>query len=286
MDNNDHNDADTITIVKPPRAGDVHSVLPPADQLNVIQHVSNAEQQEVFQLPNTVDQPTVFQNVLEGNTAQCSSQATNMGDESLSTADLEQINAFHSFVDRSTPEVPDKNRESSVTAQSPHARSTPSSPTTTGLAHSLQRGVRRRILSLTRWPTHPTSLTQIVRSQHLKSSPTKALRPQWWRGTRRLSRNYHCGGSIQNKQAIDASNEEDRKRRSMKRWRREKRVQTPGHRLEYEPGSPQPRPGPMGATGKGARIKKQPERFGRNNPLSSPLASEAKTTTSNWRQTP
>ena len=96
----------------------------------------------MFQQSEQPEHPTVFQTQPEGNTPQGSNSQQNKGqtaDDSLSTADLEQINAFHPCVARSTPEIPNQHRESSVTAQSPHARSTPSSPTTTGLANTLQQ---------------------------------------------------------------------------------------------------------------------------------------------------
>ena len=116
----DNDDSNALTVVRPPRAGDVHTVLPATDQANVIQQAPHLEQQDVFQQSEQMDHPTVFQNEPEGNTPQCSNPPQNtgqIGDDSLSTADLEQINAFHPFVARSTPEIPNQHRESSVTAQ-------------------------------------------------------------------------------------------------------------------------------------------------------------------------
>ena len=71
------------------------------------------------------------------------------------------------------------------------------------------------------------------------------------------------------KQAIDASNEEDRKRQEYEALKaREEEYKRRGIAWNMNQARLNPRPGPMGATGKGARIKKQPERFGSTIPSS------------------
>ena len=71
------------------------------------------------------------------------------------------------------------------------------------------------------------------------------------------------------KQAIDASNEEDRKRQEYEALKaREAEYKRRGIAWNMNQARLNPRPGPMGATGKGARIKKQPERFGATIPSS------------------
>ena len=96
-----NDDANVISIARPPTVGDVHTVLPhaPVEQPTVFQTENDGNTQQCSNSPLQTEHDPI-QPVVEGNTPECSNPLAN---QTLTTPDLEQIELFHTSTARTTP---------------------------------------------------------------------------------------------------------------------------------------------------------------------------------------